>query len=301
MNVIQRIWQKVSPNFLLVFIRLLTEPKNYKERRKAVLAHFRNVDQSRLPSEIREALKFLKYHKFSSFPYKWTQKYETFIPEVFRDKPNNCYFILFEGKKMYFPKRYTETEVIWAVRSILKEQDPLSPHRYLSSDFQVETGSVVIDAGVAEGNFALMVIDKAKLLYLIECNSEWIDALKLTFAPWKEKVVFVEKYMSDIHSNETTSIDTLVIPEPDGKYFIKLDIEGSEQKALAGMKRLLESGRPIKMDICTYHNPNDLNEISDIVKSYGFSFQVSDGYVLYFQTGEEPSFRKVLIRATINC
>jgi hypothetical protein len=57
------------------------------------------------------------------------------------------------------------------------------------------------------------------------------------------------------------------------------------------------SGNHIKMNICTYHRQNDLTEIESILLSYGFTYKVSDGYVLYFQEGEEPSFRKALIRA----
>jgi hypothetical protein len=155
----------------------------------------------------------------------------------------------------------------------------------------------VVDAGVAEGNFALSAVEKAKRLYLIECENEWIDALRLTFAPWKEKVVFVEKYMSDIQSNTTTSIDALITPEPGESYFIKLDIEGFEKKALSGMKKLVASGKPVRMNVCTYHHPNDFKEIAEILNSYGFSWKSSDGYVLFFQEDEEPSFRKVLIRA----
>jgi hypothetical protein len=76
-----------------------------------------------------------------------------------------------------------------------------------------------------------------------------------------------------------------------------MDIEGFEQKALNGMKKLAATGCSVKMNICTYHHPNDLTKIKTILNDYSFKYQVSDGYVLYFQTGEEPSFRKVLIRA----
>jgi len=156
---------------------------------------------------------------------------------------------------------------------------------------------VVIDAGVAEGNFALSVVDKAKRLYLIECEAEWVEALKLTFAPWKEKVIFVEKYMSDSEGDLMVSIDSLLKPFANEKYFIKMDIEGYEQKALAGMKNLVASGNAIKMAVCTYHQPYALQEISTILGDYGFECQVSKGFVLFFQPGEVPSFRKVLIRA----
>jgi hypothetical protein len=297
MNNLQRIWQKLTPNFLLVTVRFIMEPECYKTRRKKVLAHFKNVDPQSLPPEIAEALKYLKWHKYYAYPYKWTRKYDNLLPELYWDKANQCFFTMYEGKKMYFSKRYTQDQVIWALRTIFKEQDPSSPHLYLTESFQIDPGCIVIDAGVAEGNFALSAIEKAKLLYIIECEKEWMDALRLTFAPWKEKVIFIEKYLSDSQSDTTTSIDELVSPKPGESYFIKLDIEGFEQKALKGMKKLMASGNHVKMDVCTYHHPNDLIEIESILQSYNLTWQVSDGYILYFQEDEEPSFRKVLIRA----
>jgi hypothetical protein len=297
MNKIQRIWQKIAPGFLLVFVRYIMEPASYKEKRIAVLNKFKNIDPGTLPADIREALKYLRYNKFSPFPYKWTHKYDNLLPEVFHDEANNCFFILFEGKKMYFPKPFKEDHVIWAVRSMLKEQDPHSPHLYLTDDFQIDQDSIIIDAGVAEGNFALSVIEKAKKLFLIECEKEWIDALKLTFSPWKDKVIFIEKYMSDQESETTVSIDSLVKPEPGEKYFIKLDIEGFEKKALTGMVKLIASGNNIRMDVCTYHHQEDFNDISEWFNKAGFIWEASPGHVLFFQPGEEPSFRKVLIRA----
>ncbi|MFA5974181.1 MAG: FkbM family methyltransferase [Lentimicrobiaceae bacterium] len=300
MNSLQHIWQKNSPGFLLAFVRFLLQPKSYKIRRKATFEYYKKFDQKTLHPEIKECLNYLKYHKYSAFPYKWTQKYDNLMPEVYFDDENQTYYNLFNGKKMYFPKHYSRSMVIWAVRSILKEQDINSPHIYLTSDFQLEPGSIVLDAGVAEGNFALTVVEQAKRLYLVECDSEWMQALKLTFAPWKDKVVFVEKFMSDKPGNTTTSIDTLLIAEESESYFIKMDIEGYEKLALAGMKNLIASGRPIKMNVCTYHHPNDLIDIEKVVKSYGFEWHVSEGFVLYSLPGEQPTFRKVLIRAEKN-
>ncbi len=297
MNAIKHIWQLAAPDFLLGFVRFILEPGNYKLRRKAVLRYYRDVDIKTLPPEIREGLKYLRFHKYTPLPYKWTGKYDNILPEIFRDKTHQCYFIMFEGKKMYFPKSFDSSGVTWAVRAIMREQDPRSPHLYLNGDFQVEEGSIVIDAGVAEGNFALSVVEKAKRLYLVECDSGWMGALRLTFEPWKEKVVFVEKYMSDTEGAATTSIDALSSLEEKESFFIKLDIEGYEQKALAGMKRLIESGNPVRMDVCTYHHPGDFKEILATLKSYNFRCQASEGYLLYFQPGEEPSFRQVLIRA----
>lgn len=297
MNPVRRIWQQVSPNFMLTFVRYILEPKDYRERRRAVLKHYRDVEKHTLPAEVREGLRYLRCHKYTPLPYKWTRKYDNLIPEVFRDAASQCNYIIFQGKKMFFPKDFSSSKAVWAARAAMREQDPESPHLYLDSDFQVEEGSIVVDAGVAEGNFSLSVIEKAKRLYIVECDPGWMSALRLTFEPWKEKVVFVEKYMSDISGDFTTSIDDLAGKEEGGNFFIKLDIEGHEQKALAGMKKLAGSGSKIKMNVCTYHRPNDHAEIQEILESYRFSCRTTEGYVLFFQPGEEPAFRRVLIRA----
>ena len=122
-------------------------------------------------------------------------------------------------------------------------------------------------------------------------------ALRLTFEPWKEKVFFIEKYLSDEAGSSTISLDSILVPESGSNYFIKLDIEGFEQKALSGMKKLIASGNPIKMNVCIYHHPEDRREIEATLVSNGFSCEVSDGYLIYFQRKEEPAFRKALIRA----
>lgn len=297
MNILIKAWQFLAPRKLVTFFRFLTEPKSYRIRRRSVLDYYKKSDKQVLTKEIKEAVQFLKFHKFTPYPYKWTLKYEHLIPEVFFDKAANRFFIYLGGKKLYFQENFTKEQAIWGTRSLLKEQDPQSPHLYLTKDFQIEPGSIVVDAGVAEGNFAISVVEKAKKLYLIECDPKWIEALKITFEPWKDKVIFVEKYLSDTDDSTSITIDSLLQPDEKEKYFIKMDIEGFEKKALAGMSKLMTISKNIKMDICTYHHHNDLKDIEEIINSYGFKWHVSDGYILFFQPGEEPDFRKALIRA----
>ena len=300
MHILQQIWQNIAPNKLKKYIRFLLESGVHKERRLSVLNYYRDFDRKRLSPEIQEGLEYLRNNKFSAYPYKWAIKYENWIPRVYLDESSQCFYILFEGKKMFFPRRYTKKEVIWIVRSIYKEQDEKSPHLYLTKDFQIDTDSIVIDAGVAEGNFALSVIENTKKLYLVECDLEWIEALKLTFLPWKHKVIFVEKYMSDLEDKNSISIDKLIGESENESYFIKMDIEGYEQLALKGMKHLIESKNRVKMDICTYHKPNDFEEIKSFLNENGFNFQVSDSFMLFYTSNDLPEFRKVLIRAWKN-
>jgi hypothetical protein len=297
MNPLRRLWQLLAPNFLLGFVRFLLEPKDYTIRRKAVLNHYRKIDQTSLSPDIKEGLKYLRCHKYTPLPFRWTKKYDNLIPGVLRDEEKESLYVVYEGKKMYFPKSFSGTEVVWAVRAAMREQDPESPHLYLTDEFQPEEGSIIIDAGVAEGNFALSVVEKAGRLYLVECDPGWMEALRYTFEPWKDKVIFVEKFMSDIPGDKTTSIDELLGHEENDSYFIKLDIEGYEKKALAGMNGLAASGKHVRMNVCTYHYPDDFNEIKAALGNFGFECSATEGHVLFFHPGEEPSFRKVLIRA----
>jgi len=297
MNFFLKIWQIIAPGRLIVFFRFILAPQSYKVRSKAVLDFYKKLDLQKEPAIIQEGIKFLKYHKYTPLPFKWTLKYEKYLPEVFYSEINQRFYVKFDNKNLYYPKHFTKTQVIWATRSILKEQDQQSPHLYLTEQFQVEQGSIVVDAGVAEGNFALSVVENAKKLYLIECDPEWVATLKVTFEPWKDKVIFVEKFLSDKSDETSISIDDLLEADAHEKYFIKMDIEGYEKKALAGMKKLIAGSDQIKMDICTYHYPDDLTQIESIIKKYGFNWNVSTGYLLFFQLNEEPRFRKALIRA----
>lgn len=297
MDVLQVIWKKVAPQGLLSYSRFLMAAKPLKVKTKRVLQYYKDMDLKSLPAEIREGLRFLKTHKFTAFPYSWTLKYENLMPEVYFDNSHQCFYVNYLGKKLYYQKKFNRSQAIWATRSSLKEQDPESPHLYLTSDFQVEPGSIVVDAGVAEGNFALSAVEQAKKLYLIECDPEWIEALKLTFEPWKEKVVFVEKFLSDVNDASNITLDALISPDSSEKYFIKMDIEGSEKKALAGAQKLLTSGSHVKIDVCTYHFKDDQKNIGEILNNYKFRWKSSDGYVLFFWDGDEPCFRKALIRA----
>jgi len=124
-----------------------------------------------------------------------------------------------------------------------------------------------------------------------------MEALRLTFEPWQDKVVFIGKFMSDLPGESTTTIDEILDGEENEHIFIKLDIEGYERKALSGMHRLMAGKKHVRMDICTYHHYDDFSLLKSVLENYGFVCHPTEGYVLFFHKGEEPSFRKVLIRA----
>ena len=70
------------------------------------------------------------------------------------------------------------------------EQDQRSAHHYFNNNKDV-TGKVFVDVGCAEGYSSLEIIEEAKHVYLFEQNESWLEAIRATFEPWKDKVTIV--------------------------------------------------------------------------------------------------------------
>ena len=297
MKSLKLIWQKSAPLFIQNFLNIFTDSLENKAKRKKILNYYRNKAKNKLTWEESELIRFLKHHRYSPFPFQCALKYDNLIPEVLFDESVSFHYVLFEGKKLYFPRNFTRNQVMWTMRSISKEQDKKSAHLYLTDAFQVENGSIMVDGGVAEGSLSLSLIEKLKKLYLIECEPNWNEALKLTFAPWKEKVEIVTKYLSDITDEQHVSIDNLVEVKEEEKYFIKLDVEGYEKQTLKGMNRFFSQVKNLKMCVCTYHFENDAVEISKMLENREMSYEFSEGWLLFSMENKMPSFRKALIRA----
>lgn len=77
--------------------------------------------------------------------------------------------------------------------------------------------------------------------------------------------------------------------------FIKMDIEGMELKVLKGACNTLKTD--VKMSVCTYHNPNDLENISNFLRGFNFKIDTSRGYMAVYNFDfRKPYLRKGLIR-----
>ena len=161
---------------------------------------------------------------------------------------------------------------------------------------------IFIDGGAAEGFFALQVIDKVKHVYLVECDKEWVEALKCTFEPYNDKVTIIEKWLDESDSENTVSIDTLVLNNKDiDKIIVKMDIEGKETDVIKGMEKLIDSDIDMTCIVCTYHKSGDEDIIHDFFEQRGFSITFANGY-MFFPYGEviEPELRKGVLTARKN-
>lgn len=237
------------------------------------------------------------------FYYEPAEKKEIWN-EVFFDEGAQMHYLFFEGKRMYLKKGFpftVEKNGKKYIGNMYAEQDVNSPHRYESDDIAVEPGDILIDAGACEGNFSLHNIDKVKKVYLVECDQDWIEALHYTFEPYKDKVVFCQKFLSDKDSEETIRLDTLA---GESVNFIKMDIEGEEIRALKGGRRLLTESEGLKCAVCSYHRHGDEEKIRELLENMGFETVASNGYMLFMGDDDvikNPELRHGVIRGRKRC
>jgi hypothetical protein len=240
----------------------------------------------------------------------------------------------FAGTRLYYPKTDTSKlskferymiETGENFRNMALEMDISCPHRYVTAEnpiigtkryetdrqtkqtpFFVTKGEVVADVGCEAANFALSVAGIAKTLYLFEGNSEWASCLKATFEAYFEKTNVVSKYVSDILSDTTTTLDDYFHNKEVN--FIKMDVEGFERRCLAGAKKLLKRD-DVRWAVCVYHRLDDAEVIGKIFADAGYKTEFTPGWVLlrpqrevvdgerHILRDQRPKPRRVVIRA----
>jgi len=285
-----QIYRFIVPKFIRKRIRS-------KRLRSAILKYYSKTSDA-LTDEMNAVLTYIKAHPISIFPYPFQNNYNVNDIEIFRDDKKGLSYVMLDGRRLYFKKRWSEKRIRHSFNELKREQDPQSPHRYLNQNFEVEEGDILADIGVAEGNFALGAAEKAKALYLFETDREWVEALNATFEPWKDKVHIINKFVSDKNDSKQTTLDDF-LEDKEPITFLKIDVDGAEAKLLKGCERILSQKSPLKIALCTYHKQNDEAEFTELLTKKGFAVSHSDGYMLFYTDKKikAPYFRRGLIRA----
>lgn len=272
--------------------KILIENEKYFYK-QSILKRYEGVEDS----EIKAVLSYIKKNDLQVFNYDFINKYKDLKMEIRYDTNCGMYYVYHYGKKLYFAKSFnTELKVERYYKSLLLEQDEESPHRYLTSQFNVNEGDVVLDIGVAEGNFSLEVVEKASKIYMFEMDEEWIEALRETFKDYKEKVVIVPQFITSTNEGKYATLDSL-IEEPVN--FIKMDIEGNEWDALLGAEKVFRNSKNIKCAICSYHADFDEILIIDILRKYGLNYTVTPGYMWFPELGRKGYVSSKLCRGIV--
>ena len=234
---------------------------------------------------------------YTILPYPFALEYDTEKVEVHRDEVAGMFYVYLDGKKLYYHRGYTSAkEVQKSFTFISAEQHPLSPHRYLNDTFFVQANDVVADIGSAEGNFALMVVDKVKKVILVETEGIWMEALQKTFEPWNDKVTIVNKSIGSVNDHNTITLDKL---HPESSISVlKMDIEGAELHILKNSLAFIQQHR-IKLAACVYHRHHDAADIKKFLENNGYKTSFSKGFMLFIHDAlPPPFFRRGLIYAS---
>jgi hypothetical protein len=275
------------------------EKEKIKEKTKESIIrnYFLKLNRNKQPNDIVEIIEYFEKHKFSVFPYEFTRKYHARDIDVFFDFSCKMYFVLHNEKKMYFPFNWSIKRVREYYNDLCLEQDAESPHCYKTKNYEVKIGDVIADVGAAEGIWALDNVEAARKIYIFECEQGWIKALQKTFDPWKEKVIFINKYVSNTNDKKKVTLD--VFFKRKSVNFIKADIEGSEVELVEGSKSLFSNNNDLTLLLCTYHKAWDEKKLKEMLEKVGFVTEYSARYMLYIYDKQlkKPYIRHGLIRA----
>ena len=254
------------------------------------------IKQGKFADVFPEECKYiLQKNYIITFPYPFTEKYNSNDVTVHYDRSCGMNYVIHLGKKLYFPEYYPADFIKLYYTSLIVEQDSESPHFYFDYDSDFINGATLYDVGAAEGIVSLSVIERVGKVYLFECDKGWIKALNKTFEPWKDKVFIFNKLVSNEQRKNTVCLDNYFEAD-DQLSILKLDVEGMEQAVLQGANLLLSSTN-VRAYVCTYHKTNDIYELDAFLKEYGFNNESSKGYMIYGLETGRPEFRKGLLRA----
>ena len=269
-----------------------------KSLRYKILNYFASLPDNEVNEEQKEVLQFIENDEIRIFPYPFHTNYSPGDIEVFFDREHGMRYVIQDGKRLYFKRRWNEKKIKRAYCDLLREQDINSPHRYLTDSFTIDKDDVLADIGAAEANFSLAVIDKIKKVYIFEYDEEWIEALRVTFAPWPDKAEIINKFVSDKDDRTNIRFDTFYESRKDIN-FLKIDVDGAESVVLNSCDEVFKVSQPFKIALCTYHKNDDEKDFTPLLKNYGFSVSPSKGYMInyYDKKMKAPYLRRGLLRA----
>lgn len=278
-----------------IFVPKPIRTRNFKKKIKQNIVSLYNDSSDK---EIISVVDYIKEHGVDMFPYSYTKNYNSVDIEVLFDEEKKMPYVLFDGKKkLYFKKRWRKQKIQKVFNQLLLEQDINSPHRYLSNSFDVSKNDVIVDVGCAEGNFSLEVIEKAKHIYLFESNKEWIEPLKATFEPYKEKVTIINKLLSYYESENT--ICSAYFFQDKNIDFIKIDVDGGEKDVFKAFDDIFQKQESLKVAFCTYHQKDDEAIYTKLFRERKYEVNYPKGYMIFHldKKLDAPYLRRGLIRA----
>ena len=288
------------PKFLRTRFDILRQDAFLKNIRSNILDYYQGSPPSPENHQTLDVISFLKKNPLHMFPYDFIHTYDSQQVEVHRDDKSDYRYVIYENKRLYYPLGWSTENIKYSHSFSCLEQDNESPHSYASSSFIYNEDDIAVDAGAAEGNFSLSIVDKVKKLYIFECSEDWIGPLRKSFEPWSEKVEIIPLKLSKNVTSESTTLDQFFAEKNELPTILKIDVDGGEKDLLSGALRILQQGDKLKISLCTYHQKNDFIEFESLLEKLEFKVHSSKGYMIFYldEPLEQPYFRKALLFAS---
>ena len=249
--------------------------------------------------EVDSVISFLRKNPLHMFPYDFIYKYDSGKINVFRDSISELNYVYLGNQKLFYPEGWSSENIRYSHSFSCLEQDENSPHSYQDESIKYGPNDVVVDAGSAEGNFSLEIVEKVKKVYLFECSDGWQKPLKKTFEPWKDKVEIIPLKLSSIEDSSSTTLDRF-FENKEPPTILKIDVDGDEKNLLEGSKNLLKDLEYLRIALCVYHKKNDELEFTNLLQNLKFSVKASSGYMIFYldEPLQEPYLRRALLFAS---
>lgn len=216
-------------------------------------------------------------------------------PFALKVSPQGTYYVESNGVPVHLADNEKHAAAYWY--SILAQEAPGSPHLYIDENeesFGFPDNAVLADVGGAEGFFTAKYIHKISKAYIFESDPHWLAMLGKTFAAYADKVEIVEGMVGDKPGEIVLDAFFKDRPKPT---FVKMDVEGSEERVLRGMDAMLRDDRlPMQLAVCLYHRQEDETLFTAMLREH-FSISYSTGYYWHMPDPRPPFFRRGVLRA----
>jgi hypothetical protein len=290
---------RIVPELFKRPVRRIVQWRKERAFRASILAWSETLGEEHRDL-IRNEIEWIRSHGADVFPYPWAQAHQLQAIRVQRD-PGGMPYVLRSGRRLFFPRSWSNTKVREYYRSLLREQSDRSPHQYRFSR-DLRTGTMVLcDIGAAEGIWAFDNAHLASHIILCEPNQDWGQPLAETFCQFEVPWTIASTFASNVDAPGMVRIDTMTARWKKNVLAIKMDIEGEEVRALGGARDTLRRESTTLWQVCTYHRPEDARAVSEIFRrnsAYLLSLEASDGFMLFpdEKPPREPYLRKGLLR-----